>query len=72
LDLGMPIFDGFDVARQFQATPGLDKVILVAVTGRSGDEWVERTREAGFHHHLLKTAGPETILRFLDELVVPC
>jgi len=70
LDLGMPIFDGFDVARQFQATPGLDKAILVAVTGRGGDEWTSRTREAGFHHHFLKTVGPETILRFLAELVI--
>jgi CheY-like chemotaxis protein len=68
LDLGMPIFDGFDVARQFLGTPGLDKVILIAVTGRGGDEWVERTREAGFHYHLLKTVGPETILRFLEAL----
>ena len=71
LDLGMPIFDGFDVARQFLATPGLDKVTLVALTGRGGDEWVQRTREAGFHYHLLKTLGPETILRFLEELTVP-
>jgi len=71
LDLGMPIFDGFDVARQFLGTPGLDKAILVAVTGRGGDEWVQRTREAGFHYHLLKTIGPETILQFLEELVVP-
>ena len=71
LDLGMPIFDGFDVARQFLGTPGLDKVILVAVTGRGGDEWVQRTCEAGFHYHLLKTIGPETILRFLEELIVP-
>jgi len=70
LDLGMPIFDGFDVARQFQVTPGLNKAILIAVTGRGGDEWTERTKEAGFHHHLLKTTGPETILRFLNELLV--
>jgi len=71
LDLGMPIHDGFDVARQFHVTPGLNKAILVAVTGRSGQEWTNRTREAGFHHHLVKSIGPETILQFLADLSPP-
>ena len=71
LDIGMPILDGFDVAKRMQQTPGVDRAILIAVTGRGGDEWIARTRAAGFRHHLVKTGEPEAVLRLLAQLGLP-
>lgn len=48
LDLGLPDEDGIDLARRLRAQRPL---ALIALTGH--DER-ERTREAGFAHHLLK------------------
>jgi CheY-like chemotaxis protein len=55
LDLGLPgDIDGYGVARRLRADESLRGALLVAVTGfgQSGD--VDRCREAGFDHHLLK------------------
>jgi DNA-binding response OmpR family regulator len=52
LDLAMPEKDGFALARELRR---LDEFVrLIAVTGHAGDDYRERTREAGFHHHLVK------------------
>jgi CheY-like chemotaxis protein len=71
LDIGMPILDGFEVARSLREMPGLDRMVLIAVTGRSGNEWLERTRAAGFQHHLVKSGEPDEILRLLVSLGMP-
>ena len=33
LDIGMPGMDGYEVARRLRQQPGLEKVVLVALTG---------------------------------------
>ncbi len=57
LDLGMPGLDGYETARLLRRTSWGAEVTLVALTGwgQKGDR--ERTREAGFDHHLVKPAG---------------
>ncbi|HSR64489.1 MAG TPA: ATP-binding protein, partial [Xanthomonadaceae bacterium] len=54
LDVGMPGRSGYDVATTLRATPGGDAVLLVAVTGWGQPEDRQRTRDAGFDHHLVK------------------
>jgi PAS domain S-box-containing protein len=53
LDLGMPEMDGFDVARAIRAE-GNRHVRIVALTGWGQQADRERTRAAGFDHHLTK------------------
>jgi PAS domain S-box-containing protein len=53
LDLGMPEMDGFDVARAIRAE-GHAHVRIVALTGWGQQADRERTRAAGFDHHLTK------------------
>jgi signal transduction histidine kinase len=53
LDLGMPEMDGFDVARAIRAE-GHAHVRIVALTGWGQRADRERTRAAGFDHHLTK------------------
>jgi CheY-like chemotaxis protein len=61
LDIGLPGMDGYEVARRLRARPGLDRVLLVALTGYGQEEDVRRSRQAGFDHHLVKPADPTTL-----------
>jgi CheY-like chemotaxis protein len=33
LDLGMPVMNGYDIAQQLRQRPGLENLVLVAMTG---------------------------------------
>jgi PAS domain S-box-containing protein len=54
LELGLPDIDGYELAELLRRIPGLSSIALIAVTasGQSADR--ERTRAAGFAHHLVK------------------
>jgi PAS domain S-box-containing protein len=54
LDLGLPEFDGLQVARALRKRGDKSQVLLVAMTGFGRDEDRRRTAEAGFDHHLVK------------------
>jgi PAS domain S-box-containing protein len=54
VDIGLPGIDGFEVARRVRAIPSCQHVTLVALTGYGRSEDKERTRAAGFDHHLTK------------------
>jgi CheY-like chemotaxis protein/anti-sigma regulatory factor (Ser/Thr protein kinase) len=58
MDLRMPDMDGFEAARRIrqQQPSGGQAITLVALTGLGQDEDKQRTKEAGFHHHLVKPA----------------
>lgn len=54
LDIGLPGFDGLEVARRLRADPALRGVLLVALSGWVQPDDRARSREAGFDHHLAK------------------
>jgi CheY-like chemotaxis protein len=56
LDIGLPGIDGYEVAKQIRQEPTLKNVMLVALTGYGQESDRQRTREAGFNHHLVKPA----------------
>jgi PAS domain S-box-containing protein len=68
LDLGMPVMNGFEVAKRARQVPGLDKLKLVALTGWGQPEDRERTRTAGFDHHLVKPAAFPELQKLLESL----
>jgi CheY-like chemotaxis protein/two-component sensor histidine kinase len=54
LDVGMPVMDGYEVARRIRReTEGRD-MILIAVTGWGQEQDRLRSAEAGMDHHLVK------------------
>jgi PAS domain S-box-containing protein len=54
LDIGLPQMDGYEVARRLRQLPGLEKALLIALTGYGQEEDRRRSHEAGFDRHLVK------------------
>ena len=71
LDIGMPGMDGYEVARRLRQEPGLEDVVLAALTGWGLQEDRRRSAEAGFNHHLVKPPEPEALEKVLAELKRP-
>jgi signal transduction histidine kinase len=67
LDLGLPVMDGFEVARALKATPQTHGAALVALTGYGQDSDRRRTREAGFDEHLVKPLDLDRLRKWLEE-----
>ena len=59
VDIEMPVFDGYGVARRVREAFGAG-VRLIALTGHDNRE---RALAAGFNTHILKPAEPEDIVR---------
>jgi len=66
LDLGMPGIDGYEVCRRIRAVPAHRHMLLVALTGWGQDEDRERSRRAGFHHHLVKPLNVQKLRWVLE------
>ena len=56
LGIGMPGMDGYAVAKQLREQPVLANVVVLAMTGYGELLARQRSREAGFNHHLVKPA----------------
>jgi len=67
-DLVLPGIDGYELARQLRADAPLRDLVLIAVSGLASDEDRQRSRAAGFDHHLVKPADPAFIESLLRRL----
>jgi PAS domain S-box-containing protein len=65
LDIGLPGFNGFEVARQLRQQPTLKNIVLVAMTGYGQDSDRKRSQEAGFDFHLVKPGDFGKVLEIL-------
>ncbi len=54
VDIGMPGFDGMELARRLSAVPGGAAAALVALSGYGGGDDRDRALAAGFDHYLVK------------------
>jgi len=68
LDIGMPGLNGYEVAQQVRSRPGMEHVMLVALTGWGGDSDRKRAQLAGFDAHLTKPAGFAELKRLLADV----
>jgi CheY-like chemotaxis protein len=66
IDIGLPIMDGYQVARQLRAT-FQDNILLIALTGYCQPEDRRRACEAGFDVHLSKPADLDELSRLLTD-----
>jgi signal transduction histidine kinase/ActR/RegA family two-component response regulator len=69
LDIGLPVVDGYELARRLRAQPGLGAILLIALTGYGQPADRERATAAGFDRHLVKPVTAATIRAVLDAAV---
>ncbi len=65
VDLGLPGFDGFEVARRAREQDSGRALSLVALTGYGQTEDRRRALDAGFDRHLTKPVDPGVLLDLL-------
>ncbi|KIG08035.1 multi-sensor hybrid histidine kinase [Burkholderia sp. MR1] len=63
LDIGLPGMDGFRLAAEMRARPATADALLIAVTGYGQAHDRQRSKEAGFDHHLVKPVAFAEIQR---------
>jgi signal transduction histidine kinase/ActR/RegA family two-component response regulator len=71
LDIGMPGMNGYEVARRVREETWGKKTLLIAVTGWGQAEDKQRSRDAGFDHHLTKPIDVGDVERLLGDFQVP-
>ncbi len=67
LDIGMPKFNGYEVARFIRQQPWGDNIMLVALTGWAREEDRQRTLAAGFDYHLVKPVASATLIELIEK-----
>jgi signal transduction histidine kinase/CheY-like chemotaxis protein len=67
LDIGLPVMDGYELAKELRQRAGGRPLRLIALTGyaQPGDQ--ERSRVAGFDLHLVKPIDLHTLMSVLDD-----
>ncbi len=61
LDIGLPLMDGYEVARRLRQIPATRGALLIALTGYGQQADRQRGRDAGFDGHLLKPVDPRAL-----------
>ena len=67
-DIGMPDVDGYELMRRLRATPGLEQVPAIALTGYAREEDREFAMIAGYNAHLAKPAEIGYLLYLMKQL----
>jgi signal transduction histidine kinase/ActR/RegA family two-component response regulator len=69
LDIGLPILDGYEVARRLRSSGS--RATLVAISGYGQYSDRERSREAGFVEHWVKPIAMEDVRGLLSRVLAP-
>ncbi len=70
-DIGLPLMDGYAVARAFRADEDLKATRLVALSGYAQPEDLRRAVDAGFDGHMAKPPDLDELERLLAGLPTP-
>jgi CheY-like chemotaxis protein/anti-sigma regulatory factor (Ser/Thr protein kinase) len=69
LDLGVPGMNGYEVAQQMRQQPGLENLVLAALTGYGQQIDRQRSQQMGFDHHLVKPIDVDELEQLLVAIV---
>ena len=65
LDIGLPGLNGFEVAKRIRQQAACPNMVLVALTGYGQATDRQRSKDAGFDHHLVKPADFDDVEKIL-------
>ena len=66
LDIGMPDMNGYEIAKKLKNDPNLCNTRFVALTGYGQEEDKIRSKEAGFHYHIVKPLEIEELKSIIN------
>jgi PAS domain S-box-containing protein len=66
-DIGLPLMDGYDVARAIRADSEVAGTFLVALSGYALPEDVSRSLDAGFDRHIAKPPSMDVLSKVIAE-----
>ena len=67
LDIGLPGLDGYEVARRLRAEDCGKDAVIIAVTGYGQEQDRQRSRDAGFDHHLVKPVDFDALVSLIAQ-----
>lgn len=70
MDIGLPDLNGYELCRRLRDLPAFERTVFIAQSGRDDAEHYQKTKEAGFHHHVVKPASMDQIGRLLESVAV--
>lgn len=68
LDIGLPVLNGYEVAKRVRQQSQLDKTRLLAVTGYGSPDDAQRASKAGFDFHLVKPVSFDELQKLLSSI----
>jgi len=68
LDIGLPVMDGYEVARRLRSHIAIEDLRIVALSGYGQQADRERAAQAGFDDYLVKPVEPTVLSQFLRSL----
>lgn len=69
IDIGLPDFDGYELARRLRLQPWATNLVLIAATGWGQDTDKQMAWDAGFDAHFTKPVGFEKLHEEIQRLV---
>lgn len=72
VDIGLPILNGFEIARRIRLDSKYDRVRLIALTGYGQLSDRDAIQAAGFDDHIVKPLKPEDLARALQPPMEIC
>lgn len=67
LDIGMPMFDGYQVAAHLKSMPQFADKVFIALTGFADQKHMDLASQADFHDYLVKPVEVSTLMTILSE-----
>jgi CheY-like chemotaxis protein len=67
-DIGLPVRNGFEVARRLRAEPEHRNLVIIAVSGYGKDDDMYRAREAGFDDYAVKPITLDRLKKILAQV----
>jgi CheY-like chemotaxis protein len=68
LDIGLPVMNGYELARRLRADPATSKAVLIALTGYGQAHDRVLTKTAGFDHHFVKPLDLDQLASVLEQV----
>jgi signal transduction histidine kinase/CheY-like chemotaxis protein len=67
IDIGLPVMDGYEVAKRIRDEPHGRHMLLLALSGYGASDDARRSAEHGFDYHLVKPVDPDRLTRLITQ-----